>query len=522
MKVVRSNLAKIYEYLNAPEFGKDIIILAVCLYIFVFFSYSLNFLSDDAFITFRYVKNFLTGLGPVYNAGEYVEGFTSVLWFGLLGLLGRLGFDIVWIGRNVGLLFGSLQIILLYFFLKKIKISSVSRFLALLFISSSNIIAVWSLGGLEITMYSFFLLLNYVFLSLNSKFDKQKLFIFSIISILVILTRLEGLFVPVLATLWFVFKAKVKLKNLIFYYLLPFTFVIASSFLIRYSLYGQLLPNTFYAKVGANLDIYLRGLRYTFDFFLNYSFILFFIVLIIWGYINKTRTVLLALLFIFTIVTETVLVGGDGLPMYRFLLPALPYFTVLLAFFLAKIEDVFPNSYIKYIFMFSFAAILIYRAFAQPLVGNQYQIYLDQKNYEIPRWTYVGKWLKENAKPNETIALVPIGAVGYYSDRYIYDMLGLTNKYISHKKVDLGKGAAGHEKHDGPYILSQKPTFLLLGNIQVLDFKLDFDDPRFARPFNKVINEREDDIYTDELWQNYEKKIADVGGGYYLHYLKLK
>ena len=38
------------------------------------------FLCDDAFISFRYVRNFLEGNGLVFNPGEYVEGYTNFLW----------------------------------------------------------------------------------------------------------------------------------------------------------------------------------------------------------------------------------------------------------------------------------------------------------------------------------------------------------------------------------------------------------------------------------------------------------
>ena len=35
--------------------------------------------SDDPFITLRYAANLVHGLGPVYNPGQHVEGFTSPL-----------------------------------------------------------------------------------------------------------------------------------------------------------------------------------------------------------------------------------------------------------------------------------------------------------------------------------------------------------------------------------------------------------------------------------------------------------
>ena len=40
----------------------------------------LAWLCDDSFISIRYAQNFADGLGLVYNAGEYVEGYTNFLW----------------------------------------------------------------------------------------------------------------------------------------------------------------------------------------------------------------------------------------------------------------------------------------------------------------------------------------------------------------------------------------------------------------------------------------------------------
>jgi hypothetical protein len=44
---------------------------------------------EDAYITFRYSRNLVRGLGPVYNAGERVQGFTSPVWmaWNALGIL---------------------------------------------------------------------------------------------------------------------------------------------------------------------------------------------------------------------------------------------------------------------------------------------------------------------------------------------------------------------------------------------------------------------------------------------------
>src|SRR5690606_5045693 len=43
-----------------------------------------NHLGEDAFITFRYVRNLASGVGFVYNPGEFVEGYSNFFWAILL------------------------------------------------------------------------------------------------------------------------------------------------------------------------------------------------------------------------------------------------------------------------------------------------------------------------------------------------------------------------------------------------------------------------------------------------------
>ena len=40
--------------------------------------------SDDAYITFRVIENFIAGYGPNFNIGERVQVYTHPLWMVLL------------------------------------------------------------------------------------------------------------------------------------------------------------------------------------------------------------------------------------------------------------------------------------------------------------------------------------------------------------------------------------------------------------------------------------------------------
>src|SRR5260221_4689119 len=39
-----------------------------------------RWVQDDAYVSFRYARNFVRGDGLVYNVGEPVEGYTNFLW----------------------------------------------------------------------------------------------------------------------------------------------------------------------------------------------------------------------------------------------------------------------------------------------------------------------------------------------------------------------------------------------------------------------------------------------------------
>lgn len=70
--------------------------------------------NDDAYISYRYAANWARGLGPVYNSGERVEGYTNFLWVAFLALAARAGADVVTVSRNAGMVACWLLLVLAY------------------------------------------------------------------------------------------------------------------------------------------------------------------------------------------------------------------------------------------------------------------------------------------------------------------------------------------------------------------------------------------------------------------------
>jgi len=88
---------------------KSIVVAVVALPLVLLAFSPLNYrFVDDAYISFRYSRNLAHGLGLVFNQGEYVEGFTNLLWtlmFTIPEWLGlRVDMTAFWLGIGFGFL----------------------------------------------------------------------------------------------------------------------------------------------------------------------------------------------------------------------------------------------------------------------------------------------------------------------------------------------------------------------------------------------------------------------------------
>ena len=285
--------------------------------------------------------------------------------------------------------------------------------------------------------------------------------------------------------------------------------------------YGDWLPNTYYAKTGGGWAQIQRGLDYLRDYAADHEGLLLLVGLALFALWRRTAGLRLVAIGWLLFYLAVAWLGGDGLPMYRFALAPLPLFAALAAacvspFLAARKSGV------------ALAVVLgcawAYTHGSPPRLKSHYSAYQFQQQVEIPRWTRVGQWFAASAPAGASIAVVPIGAVAYYSQLEVRDMLGLTDRHIARRNLaGLGRGWAGHEKHDGQYILQRRPTYLLLGNVDVTKQPR---DPR-KRPFipydNPHIWAREQDLFATELiFERYQPRSVQLAPGQYLNFYELK
>jgi len=240
------------------------------------------FLTDDAFIEYRYVSNSINGYGYVWNASPFlpVEGYTSFLWVVLLGAVWRgVGIDPPRSANAISLAFSYGSLVLAALMLVRIPWTTSLRrfrmfFLALFLIGtlSNRTFLAWTSSGLEAAMFSF-LVTSWIFIAVTVSPMRKRIVLMSSASALLALTRPDGLlFVAATGVLAIIHaRREPDLRSTVRVFLIgvsPLVLVVVHE-LWRLSFYGAWLPNTYYAKVVEPWPS--SGVRYAASYILEYS-----------------------------------------------------------------------------------------------------------------------------------------------------------------------------------------------------------------------------------------------------------
>jgi hypothetical protein len=229
----------------------------------------------------------------------------------------------------------------------------------------------------------------------------------------------------------------------------------------RLAYYGALVPNTFGAKTGGGLLQTHKGFEYLKGFVNEYgkpALYLFAAVPFIRLPLGRQRGYALAVVGIY--LTYLVYVGGDWIPHYRFLIPVMPLLYVAIQDGLQTLHGALPGWHGRarqwqLIVFWGFLAVIIYD------IANQTK-YL---RLHTEMWatgyrhahSHVGRWLRDNAKTDDTVALMDIGLVGYLSGARIIDITGLTDPHIAD-----APGGWLKKTYSLDYLFSREPEFFVL------------------------------------------------------------
>jgi tetratricopeptide (TPR) repeat protein len=444
------------------------VILLVIIAIFVVHSLSLNFTQDDAFISYRYVKNFVNGHGLVFNPGEKVEGYTNFLWIILLSIFARFGLDIIVVSKILGIASGCITLFLLYkisvlVFQKENRSTSSpqSWFFALFpsfLLASNSAFAYWSISGLETVFFLMAILLSvYFYLSISNFINQRLATLFGALSTLI---RPEGVLIFLIIMLHKLFFKKDKLKDCLLS-LAGFIALLLPFLIFKIVYYGDILPNSFYAKTGFSLEYIKSGLEYFWLFLRHYALwgILYLLPILFYKSLDEKQKLFLLFIYIYTF--YVIIIGGDVLMVHRFFLPVLPFLYLFYALSVRKLFLMFKKRSLRILISVSLIFLL---SGVTLLMPHQWISGVRKREKSlVEKMKFWAESLNEFYGSNFTIAASTIGALSYYLDAKVIDMLGLTDKYISrHPQMIPGMVSSWKERNfNTQYLLSLDPDFIL-------------------------------------------------------------
>ena len=373
---------------------------------------------DDALIYLRYFRNVKEGAGLVYNPGENFNGLTSVLFSYLMLFFSLFFKDFLALSTFVSFLSMSFAAIVAGYAFSDDKYE---RFFVALVVSVFGFF--YLTFGMETSLFLALIGLTLYLCKKNSDL------VFPVLSLL-ILTRSEGVFLAVLVAIDYLRNNK-KFPNVFF--VIGSMILLFVPYVFNYLYYGSVVSETGEAKIGQGRSglwgegwIFLN-VRYLLDLAFSgssYSVVFICVAAFFGAVVNvKNRVGLISVLFLFLLAAFYV---GLNIPNYHWYYGPFFYFlNIFLSLGVWRLGGVIngvQDSAKKNVLALSLAILFGFS------IWNTVNF-----KYKEPFRPYIdiGNWLRYHTPEKSSIGLVEIGAVGWYSNRPIVDVLGLVNKHNS-------------------------------------------------------------------------------------------
>ncbi len=440
----------------------------------LFLAYQNRFVQDDAFISFRYARHLAEGHGLTWNINEPpVEGYTNFLWTILMAVPHWLNLPVIGFSYAAGLLCFLGTLTLTWHTARHVLNDNRLAMLALFLLGTNYSFSAYATGGLETQLQTMlFMAALAIIISLRQDSDwlaPERLLLFSTICGLALLTRLDSVVLigPLAAML--VFKiirqpvpSPLRFRSLVILGL-PVILLIAPWLLWKLVYYGDILPNTYYAKLN---ETALRGtgFHYLALFLLSYLWIpIIPLIILSIRHVNQTMRWLLfpvGLWLLYLLRT-----GGDFME-FRMLVPVLPGVFIFMTWIFFRMVS---NRYVRGVLVaLVLAGSLRHALFFSKSELNLYLNPISDLRHEVSEhdssWTTLGKTLGTYLSGDLTaiIAVMPAGAIPYYADLTTVDIWGLNDRWVARHGV-WASDQPGHNRYAPWSYLLSRNIHLLIG-----------------------------------------------------------
>jgi hypothetical protein len=433
--------------------SRDLIPLAAAVALFLVHAALLrNFLVDDAFIVYRVARNIASGLGPVFNPGERVEAFSDPLFTFLLAPFAAVapGSEALpAIARLIGLAAGLGSLLVLA--TMALPGGAAVTALALMLCAASTSMTLWSVAGLETSLYGF-LILAAARATIAGPRSRPAQFGLGLLLATVLLSRPEGALPAGALLLWRFVDRETRREWAVHARIALVALALPIGYLAFRRLYfGEWVPNTYFAKHAALSIAVPHGLAYLREFVTRNGTAWFFLPgLIALASVRRHPAVAVSVLVLVSYLPYVVLVGGDWMDAHRFMAPMIPFIAILLAvgwvslFAIARDAMAARGAARPGAAVIPAGVVLAAAAFALANVPNTLQVRNASYVNARPYYVTVGRLIGTIAQPHWRVATDDIGAIGWYARIRVLDLLGLANPDMAHRRTTPQKLVADH------------------------------------------------------------------------------
>jgi hypothetical protein len=415
---------------------------------------TLAWLSDDGFISFRYAEHLVRGDGLVYNVGEYVEGYTNLLWTLLLAVAMTLGIPPETSSKALGITcWLALAAVLAW----RSRWPGAPRPfvpLAAALVLLIEDYQTWATGGLETSLFTL-LSVGGLLLATHPAAGARTMIAAGTCLAAAVATRPDGVIFAAagVAGAWLVPHGVPPRRRLALVVGAAVPLALTGAALVTFKLlyYGDLFPTAFYSKSA--LDPYHgQGWFYIFLFFKKNWFIVPLAILLVLGNLGRlgqalTRTHVVLLAGFVVFLAYVAHSGGDFM-FARRVLPAMPLLFVVLEDLFVSLPSRLAAAAVGV--LVALGLLLPYPLYSHP--GERLRGIADEPSYYPP--PYLAMRQVQARVAAQSLSDLPIRAAfeggmcvfGYYSRLpYLVEMTGLT-QYSLAKRPLAARGHVGHEK----------------------------------------------------------------------------
>jgi len=454
-------------------------------------AYVFPYAVDDAYISLRYAENWGNGYGPVFNPGERVEGYTNFLLVAVEMLLFRLGLEDLLPVKIFSILCGIALLAIVELFTWKRHRSISMATCAGLLVGTSAPLALWTVGGLETTLFTSLVTAGIILevLWLQGSLPNITCSIKGLVLFMAVLTRPDAaIFVALVAACDFVQSLGRRSWSGLLIFLVSFSVPAVIYLAWKLHFYGDIIPIPVYTKIPAHSVLYtfMTGGAKFLSFLvidLNAIFIagmLYAMFLLRSKGLLKVRLTNLSFILISTATCAYAVylmslgfhVASDEA--YRYYVPLVPLMTVVLVL-------IWPEGGLFQ----SRRAVFVGFALVCAMVGiravDLWWMWNKDYCFGLATWCYsgkeqvdilnqaniaAGKWLRANANPNDSIVLYDAGAEPYFSKLRTIDTWSLTDPELAKLKRLVLAARSDEErlkysKAITQYVIARNPTFIV-------------------------------------------------------------